>query len=504
MAKVSIAKRAGGTSRTFRGGGILRGPNPASTPLGVLRASRGIVQRVVGEALYPGGPSGATQTITSKFEVGDRKITYREAHVYGAVIGEPWQRVMNLANMAYSARWGEPFFRISEPDDLPGDDLLVDDPPIDEDGANGDIAGCDTALGDTARDDAGAAPTGLEKENEMTMNANALPVDPANRNGAEPALPADMLIGRLKPVTGRDLEKAIAAFIWHRGEGKTNQAMKLCEEEVRDGLRGDGFSATLPQVRGAMVSLMTSNRLNVVRECPEFGTRVYKTTEQLRKFADVSKVVGDMLGALETPEAAMEVSYSAAGQRDGATIAQPVTVQSVIAQPVVQSPAPSPQSSAPPESLSHAGQQLAEPAYPFGLDSDAAIQDAQAALFEDQLLGLLARAGTTRDTEKRLKAVQGELSAALEANGLLEARALVMAEQFHAAAQKSVAAQAALDTKVGVDGRDVHAMRKAAYILEQLSEQMQNPMVAAFFGAINVKADDLGEAIAVSRKLAGH
>ena len=45
-------------------------------------------------------------------------------------------------------------------------------------------------------------------------------------------------------------------------------------------------------------------------------------------------------------------------------------------------------------------------------------------------------------------------------------------------------------------------MKKAIHILGRLSEQMTNPMVAAFFGSINVKAPDLAEALAAASKLA--
>ena len=468
-----------------------RGRSPY--PLGMFREARGVTAHRVGQALMPESPPNYQKQIAWKYESGTRKLPPALACTYAAVMGEAPERIINLANQAWCARWGLSYIPIPEPGDTPAP---TDIPASTDVTAATDIPAPTGLEGQSYEGqsyegqfcEAGAAPTGSEQDTDMTMNSLSSP------SASVGTLPAGLPPTRLKPVTGRDLERVIARYVWTLGGGRPHQVLKLSEEGVRAGLAEGGWSATVPQVRGAIVSMMTNSRLVVVRECSDFGVRVYKTTERLKTFAGdwaEAEAFSDTLEQLPPnparagSQADEALSFSAGGQRDGKTVAQ-----KTVAPTAPDAPAPALPASNPPELNPDFGT--------FQGDRDLAYEDVRTEMFDNQMLDLLVRAGNSRDADRQVSVAQAQRDQALaELEAAGERYQALQADRDNLALKAE-----ALASRTALDGRDRHAMKKAIHILGRLSEQMTNPMVAAFFGSINVKAPDLAEALAAASKLA--
>ena len=451
-------------------GGMADGRGRSPYPLGMFREAQGVTAQRVGQALMPESPPNYQKQIAWKYESGTRKLPPALACTYAAVMGEAPERIINLANQAWCARWGLSYIPIPEPGDTPAS------------------TGLEGQSLEGQSYEAGAAPTGSEQDTDMTMNSLSSP------SASVGTLPAGLPPTRLKPVTGRDLERVIARYVWTLGGGRPHQVLKLSEEGVRAGIAEGGWSATVPQVRGAIVSMMTNSRLVVVRECSDFGVRVYKTTERLKTFAGdwaEAEAFSDTLEQLPPnpsragSQADEALSFSAGGQRDGKTVAQ-----KTVAQPAPDAPAPLALASNHPELNPDFGT--------FQGDRDLAYEDVRTEMFDNQMLDLLVRAGNSRDADRQVSVAQAQRDQALaELEAAGERYQALQADRDNLALKAE-----ALAARTALDGRDRHAMKKAIHILGRLSEQMTNPMVAAFFGSINVKAPDLAEALAAASKLA--
>ena len=473
-------------------GGMADGRGRSPYPLGMFREAQGVTAQRVGQALMPESPPNYQKQVAWKYESGTRKLPPALACTYAAVMGEAPERILNLANQAWCARWGLSYIPIPEPGDTPAptDVTAATDIPAPT-GLEGQSYEGQSYEGQFC--EAGAAPTGSEQDTDMTMNSLSSP------SASVGTLPAGLPPTRLKPVTGRDLERVIARYVWTLGGGRPHQVLKLSEEGVRAGLAEGGWSATVPQVRGAIVSMMTNSRLVVVRECSDFGVRVYKTTERLKTFAGdwaEAEAFSDTLEQLPPnpartgSQADEALSFSAGGQRDGKTVAQKTVAQPAPAPPAPVAPAPPALASNHPELNPDFGT--------FQGDRDLAYEDVRTEMFDNQMLDLLVRAGNSRDADRQVSVAQAQRDQALaELEAAGERYQALQADRDNLALKAE-----ALAARTALDGRDRHAMKKAIHILGRLSEQMTNPMVAAFFGSINVKAPDLAEALAAASKLA--
>lgn len=260
-----------------------------------------------------------------------------------------------------------------------------------------------------------------------------------------------------RTVEGRELEQVIAACIWNFAGGKPNEVKKIANADVHKLLMDEGYSVRPTSIRTAIVGLMKSRRLSVVRDCAsEHETRIYKTTDSLRTFAGIA-AAGNPLST-------------------GKTIAQLSGEDAPIIAFAVRGPAALPLPEAPMTT-----EEFAPPPPPPAL----------AQSFDDLLLDLLSRASSA----KAAVAAVAEATANCEAAIIQRDKAVAERDTSIGERAMLTAQLAAQEAETVLGGRQRHALKKGAYILAQVLQQMENAMLAAMFETLNVKRDDLLESL---------
>lgn len=289
--------------------------------------------------------------------------------------------------------------------------------------------------------------------------------------GNETITAAAVVAGKRK-VEGRELEQLVACCIFNMA-GKINEAVKVAEVDVFHQLSANGYAASPVSIRGAIVSLMKSRRLTVVRDClGETGTRIYRTSDKLRDFAGIAELSSETKGSDE-PKVSDE------------TKSQPSPALKTAIQTLVSPPA-----------AAGRNEDIRDDTRNDTEVTNDTITPAMAQRFDDLMLDLLARAATAKDAQ-----TENKLSSVARQN--LEARIEHLELERMAATETISALQAQVSAdRATVTGRDKHELKKCAYILRQVLGQLENPMLAAMFGAVNIKAEGLNEVLFTVDKLA--
>lgn len=264
-------------------------------------------------------------------------------------------------------------------------------------------------------------------------------------------------------VEGRELEQLVGMLAWNLAGAKPNQAVKLAEVEILSELGKHGFYSSPAQIRGALVNLMKSRRLTVVRETAEHGTRVYRTTPGLRAFAGIALLPDDI-----APAAIPNVD-NATNSPNITFAAQEIILAEELPMPTLTAP----------EKLT---------------------QTFSPETFDDMMLDLLTRASAARSAEADAQlATEKVRTIALQRNQVVKERDAALAR-----AETAELRVTSLEGRsIALDGRQKHGLKKAVYILEQLRDLMENPMFVAMLGTVNVKRDDVAEAAATTASIAG-